>query len=143
MAPLKRRGPRVDPEQLTENEKLLYEDVQAMFAAVRWIVVGFAVVAVVFVAIVIMLYTTNRNRVEEANKLAEQNAALIKRTDASSDESHRALCAFRSDLDTRIKAGKDFLKAHPNGIPGISRADIERSLQGQESTLDTLHFLRC
>ena len=54
-----------------------------------------------------------------------------------------ALCTFRADLRARYESGLDFLKNHPDGIPGISAADIQRTLDNQKSTLDSLAGLPC
>ncbi len=58
-------------------------------------------------------------------------------------ETHSALCAFKHDLLRRHDDGAVFLIKHPDGIPGISRADIERSLSNQQATLDSLAALDC
>jgi hypothetical protein len=58
-------------------------------------------------------------------------------------ETHDALCAFKTDLQKRYAAGTKFLKENPEGIPGISAAQIKQSLSNQESTLDSLEPLDC
>lgn len=59
------------------------------------------------------------------------------------EQTHTTLCAFKGDLQRRYEGGRDFLAENPNGIPGISRASIERSLMAQRSTLDALANLDC
>lgn len=56
---------------------------------------------------------------------------------------HDALCKFRNDLQVRYENGVTFLSEHPKGIPGISSADIQRSLVNQRATLDSLENLNC
>lgn len=56
---------------------------------------------------------------------------------------HDALCTFKGDLEQRYQGGRQFLIDHPEGIPGISPADIERSLANQKSTLHALSALDC
>lgn len=58
-------------------------------------------------------------------------------------ETNAALCAFKTDLQRRYDAGVEFLEKNPNGIPGISGADIQRSLVNQKATLDALEGLSC
>ncbi len=58
-------------------------------------------------------------------------------------QSHRALCSFKDDLQRRYDAGLQFVADHPDGIPGISRNDLERSLANQHATLDSLDSLDC
>lgn len=58
-------------------------------------------------------------------------------------EAHDAICTFRADLARRIDETRDFLKAHPDGLAGISAADLERSIAGQESTLRSLTIRNC
>ena len=54
-----------------------------------------------------------------------------------------ALCTFVADIQRRHDDGVKFLEDHPEGIPGISAADIQRSLDAQQSTLDSLSGLDC
>ena len=54
-----------------------------------------------------------------------------------------AVCKYRADLQARYDAGREFVKKHPNGIPGISRSDLDRSLKVQAATLKSLENLRC
>ena len=54
-----------------------------------------------------------------------------------------ALCTFTLDLQHRYDDGVQFLLKHPEGIPGISAADIQRSLHNQKATLGSLKGLPC
>lgn len=56
-------------------------------------------------------------------------------------QSHSALCTFKDDLETRRDTTRAFIESHHEGIPGISRADLDRSLAGQEATLRSLGSL--
>ncbi len=56
---------------------------------------------------------------------------------------HDALCTLKGDLQRRHDAGVQYLVDHPEGIAGISAADLQRSLTAQQSTLDSLHSLSC
>lgn len=60
-------------------------------------------------------------------------------------KSHDAVCALRTDLIRRVHDSQQFLDAHPQGLPkaGISRADIERSIQGQKDTIHALRVADC
>lgn len=54
-----------------------------------------------------------------------------------------ALCALRSDLETRVQSGNDFLSKHPGGIPGIPVATIRASNANEERTIIALSPLPC
>ncbi len=62
-------------------------------------------------------------------------------------ESHSALCAFKNDLTRRHDDGERYVEDVKSGkrelIPGITIADLERSLASQESTLEALVPLHC
>jgi len=59
-------------------------------------------------------------------------------------ETHEAICALVSDLETRTDGTRDFLKAHPHGIPGLaSGSQIRESLRNQERTLAALSVVSC
>lgn len=55
----------------------------------------------------------------------------------------RALCTERNSFDQSIRATEDFLKTHPNGIPGISRAVILRGLHQTEQARRALADIHC
>lgn len=63
------------------------------------------------------------------------------RHDASAT-SH-ALCALRTDLQTRVQSSRDFLRSNPNGIPGIPVSVIQDSIVNQESSIRALSSLSC
>lgn len=54
-----------------------------------------------------------------------------------------SLCALRDGLESRVAESEQFLKAHPNGIPGISKQDITRSIVNQKLTISALSALNC
>lgn len=54
-----------------------------------------------------------------------------------------ALCALKEDLQRRVKTGRDFLAAHPNGIPGIPVKTIKDGITNQQRTIDSLRILKC
>lgn len=73
--------------------------------------------------------------VEAANRRSDL-AQVVRSTNS-------ALCALRIDLEVRVASSEDFLVAHPEGIPGISRADIEQSISNQLRTITALASLEC
>jgi len=75
--------------------------------------------------------------------MSAANSRTEKRLEQVALETHTALCTFVADLQTRHDVGQEFLKKHPQGIEGISRADIRRSLEAQRATLRALSVLRC
>jgi len=60
-------------------------------------------------------------------------------------ETHTALCTLNNDLERRLEDTVRYLERHPGKepIPGISRADLRRSIQNQRDTLDALSVLEC
>ena len=56
---------------------------------------------------------------------------------------HQSLCSFEHDLQQRIISGEQFLKDHPDGIPGVPVAVIQTSLDNQKLTLQSLSGLNC
>ncbi len=54
-----------------------------------------------------------------------------------------ALCTFRQDIVRRHDDTVDFLLKHPDGIEGISAADLQRSIHAQEATIKALEGLPC
>ena len=69
----------------------------------------------------------------------------VYRVEAIADESRGALCDLRSDIEHRVENTQRFLDEHPGAfpIPSISRAELQRSLDGQLRTLSALSDLDC
>jgi hypothetical protein len=54
-----------------------------------------------------------------------------------------SLCSLKADIQLRFVTGKQFLKDHPNGIPGITAETLRQSVRNQKATLDSLSGLDC
>lgn len=102
----------------------------------RRLLVGWVIV---FTALTFYALYENRERGEQLREFAVQNRQRA----MEGQEAHAAICTLRADLQRRIADGRDFLEDHPDGIPGISAADIRRSIAGQEATLKALHVRNC
>jgi hypothetical protein len=71
-------------------------------------------------------------------------AYLLSHKTHEGTETHEAVCALVSDLETRTEGTKVFLAQHPHGIPGIaSGSQLRESLRNQERTLDALSVVSC
>lgn len=66
---------------------------------------------------------------------------------AIANETHTALCAFKTDLQKRLAASEEFVSDVREGrrepIAGISDADFRRSIANQRATLKALESLNC
>ncbi len=56
---------------------------------------------------------------------------------------HKALCAFKLDLQQRIAADATFLLLHPHGILGIDPDSVRLTNANQINTLKSLSILHC
>lgn len=54
-----------------------------------------------------------------------------------------ALCTLRGNLEKRGQQSNDFLRQFPNGVPGISRAVIVKSVRDTRQTIHALSGLKC
>lgn len=70
-------------------------------------------------------------------------ASDLRKLDELTRSTNQALCTFRLDLERRTDLTAQFLEDHPEGIPGVSRADLIRSLTNQQATLESLSDLKC
>lgn len=61
----------------------------------------------------------------------------------TAEEAHHAICALRTERIQGVRESKKFLVEHPQGIPGISRADILRSIHQQQGTVRAFRFADC
>lgn len=62
---------------------------------------------------------------------------------AVSNQNKDALCAYRADLESRIKSSQDFLVKHPNGIPGVAVSDIQKSVDSQQHAVKAFKKINC
>jgi hypothetical protein len=59
-------------------------------------------------------------------------------------ETHAAVCALTEDLEQRTDSARDFLRTHPQGLPGIASASqLRESTHNQERTLEALSAVSC
>lgn len=54
-----------------------------------------------------------------------------------------ALCTLRHNLERRGQQGNDFLREHPNGLDGITRAVIVKSIRDTRASVRALNNLKC
>jgi high-affinity Fe2+/Pb2+ permease len=94
--------------------------------------IGVAFLLVLFLAVMAVLLW-------QASTLGRENEALRMRA----EENHGALCALRADIQTRLGSTEKFLDENPRGIPGISAAQIQQSIDNYNRTLIALSGLRC
>lgn len=91
-----------------------------------------AAFALVALAIAILFGLNRRER----NEQFKQNSTA-----------HAALCTFRADLVRRADDTEQFIREIETGvrmsIPGITEADLARSLNAQRSTVKSLAILDC
>lgn len=70
-------------------------------------------------------------------------AGFILVTRIDSNRSAKALCALRQDAKHRLVEGRRFLREHPHGFSGVSRTDIQRSIDGYQITVNALSVIDC
>lgn len=75
--------------------------------------------------------------------LAVMLLVAITRVELLARETRSSLCKFRLGLEQRASDLEAFLALHPNGIPGLSGNDLQRSLDQQRATLASLYDLEC
>ena len=61
----------------------------------------------------------------------------------TADNVHQAVCTLRQERIDGIQDAQRFLDKHPQGIGGISRADILRSINQQKQTVRAFRFAGC
>lgn len=64
-------------------------------------------------------------------------------THQQTNQTHNALCTFKDDLQKRIDGTQAFLVRYPNGLDGLSKADLVKSIRDQKSTIESLDSLNC
>lgn len=62
---------------------------------------------------------------------------------SETDRTRSSLCTFLVDLEQRVQSSDDFLKDHPDGIPGVPAATLRASLKNQRATIASLAGLDC
>lgn len=65
------------------------------------------------------------------------------RIDDLAKSTNDALCTFKNDLQRRADGAREFLRTHPDGFAGLTRTDLQRSIDNQQATLRSLTSLNC
>jgi hypothetical protein len=127
----------------------------------RWLLTGWICV---FTALTCLALIGNRRQSEDTQRLAEQNRMLalqarelalqtrtlvlqFRQLTLEGQQAHDSLCTLRVDLQRRADDSAKFLadikaKRRPP-IPGITVVDLQRLVNGQRATLDSLQGLKC
>ena len=73
--------------------------------------------------------------------------AGIYRVETTANKNRKYMCNFVVDLHARYQAGLDYRADVEEGrrpiIPGLTFADLQRSLDGQKATLESFRGLDC
>ena len=89
----------------------------------------------------------SRNTANQAKDLAnsnKNNIIQVKHLAVQGAQAHRGLCAYKADLENRLRQSRQFLKTHPNGLPGlISPSALRVSIINQTSILNALQDFKC
>ena len=61
------------------------------------------------------------------------------------DETHAAVCVYRSQLKTELMTGEKYLLQHPNGVPSLhlSAAQLEQTIEREQVAVQGLSGLNC
>lgn len=73
------------------------------------------------------------------------NRATVNAVEEASVRTDKALCSFVADLERRVETTRKYLDKNEGSepIPGITRADLRRSINNQRMTLHSLGALDC
>lgn len=96
-------------------------------------VIGYLVI----VGVVFYLYHAQQTASDSTHQLAAQAARAAK----LGVRTHTGVCRLKDDLQTRVANSEAFLRAHPDGIPGISAKQIQLSVDGQKRTITSLRVI--
>lgn len=100
-------------------------------------------ITALFILVMVAFATTMTVVIHYERQDTERARVIAQRVSDEATRNKLALCTFRQDLATRAENTKNFLKDHPEGIPGIPVAVIEQGLTNQEATIKSLAILKC
>jgi hypothetical protein len=113
-------------EPMTPGAAVAVEEIKK---ALRIMEIATVILIVLMMTLVIIGYTDSANQRDAIRQTSLQ--------------SHNALCSFVADLQGRVASAEDFLREHPNGIPGLSVEAIRTSIENQKQTIEALSNLKC
>jgi hypothetical protein len=79
----------------------------------------------------------------QAQTTADTAKQAAKVANESAVENHRVLCGIKADYKRRLAQTREFVQEHPDGIDGISRSDLDRSVANLQATVDSYKALDC
>lgn len=62
---------------------------------------------------------------------------------SQSNTNTKALCGIKQDAQAQVAEGRNFVKLHPNGIAGISAAQIQQSINDNIAKVNALNIVDC
>lgn len=86
---------------------------------------------------------TDRQNDQTANEAIVAIQELAVETSAEAQQTRDALCVYVSGLHEQVEASENFLERYPDGIQGISRADIQAGINRSQKSIDSLAGLEC
>lgn len=109
------------------------ETVEARLRFLSWLAALGAVVILMIVVLSVAVLVWLAVSVNNASHHVELTVA----------NNRDVLCAVKVNADTQVKQTEAFLKAHPNGTPGIPEADLRAGLVRQRDFAAALRGLEC
>jgi hypothetical protein len=97
---------------------------------------------VVLAAVCVIVAGTVDNTLSGRDLARESHATAIQAQELARNL-RLAICTLRHDRQRAVRSTRDFLKQHPDGIPGIPRADFLRNLHLQQETIQAFRFAHC
>lgn len=98
---------------------------QLLQRSLRWLT---RATVVLYVVLITAIAYTYHDLAQKQDSLASTRAGV---------------CAFRADLESRVKASEQYLADHPGGVFGLSPAQLRSSLDGQRRTVAALQAVTC
>jgi hypothetical protein len=95
--------------------------------------IGYLVLAFV----VFYLYNSQQQTAQDSRDLAAKAAHLAKQ----GARTHTGVCRLRDDLRVRVENSEEFLREHPDGIPGLPAKVIQTGIDGQKRTIRSLRVI--
>jgi hypothetical protein len=113
---------------MDEPEQVLVVPPQTL----RYIAIATTVLYIALAVVVVYVFLNARHTTNNLRAISQRNATAV-----------AGLCALKLDLAVRVASSEEFLRQHPEGIPGVPVSVIRSGIVNQRHTLDALAVVKC
>lgn len=112
---------------------------------ILFLAVGVLIISVVLNVVTLVFLSHQATATARVAAATQREAAATARQASTAAETHKAACAFRSNLVQQVQSSEKYLALHPEGVAALhlSAAYIRSQITREQSSVTSLTDLHC